>query len=63
MVLINAEPSLSDTINSPDLQSPKNRPQCMRMEVRGGTFGEQRTYINPVSIEPPSKSRKNKGLQ
>lgn len=35
MVLINAEPSLSDTINSPDLQSPKNRPQCVRLEVRG----------------------------
>ena len=61
MALINAEPSLSDTINLPHLQSPENRPQCMA--GGGGDMWRARTYVNPVFIEPPSKSRKNKELQ
>ena len=41
MALINAEPSLSDTINLPHLQSPENRPQCMAGGGGGGQGGSK----------------------
>lgn len=62
MALINAEPSLSDTINLTTPAEP--REQTPVHEVgEGGDMWRARTYVNPVFIEPPSKSRKNKELQ